>query len=92
MHLLKTRSMCLKALCHYIKCDRFLMSSLVKNSIKVGTGRTGTPNIHRWRNQGSYGGYSPPKQLFEVAKPPPPPMWADSVLLVASACMVLLRA
>ena len=83
--------MCLKALRHYIKCDQFLMSSLVKNSIEVGTGRTGMPNIHRWRNQGSYGGYSPLNNYLKWLSPPPP-MWADSVLLVASICMVLLRA
>ena len=47
--------------------------------------------IHRWRNQGGYGGYTTPlnnnlKWLSPLA------MWADRVLLVANACMVLLRA
>ena len=59
---------------------------MVKQTIEISLEREkASVSRHKLRNQGATGATAPPpKQPLEVAKPPPPPMWVDRVLLVAS--------
>ena len=57
---------------------------MVKQTIEISLERVkASVSRHRLQNQGATAP-PPPKQPFEVAKSPPPPMWVDRVLLVAS--------